>query len=101
VASRSGIENAAASSARGGYWKNDHIWVVTVWKPAGRARIAGEPKRARACRTARMKPLRMAGSTIGKVIVRATCSRPAPRMAAASSRSEAIRPSVLAIMMYT
>jgi hypothetical protein len=70
-------------------------------KPAGRARIAGEPKRARACRTARMKPLRMAGSTIGKVIVRATCSRPAPRMAAASSRSEAIRPSVLAIMMYT
>ena len=95
------MEKAAAISTRGGYWKNAQSWVVTVWKPAGKARMAGEPKSASACRTARMKPLRMAGSTIGKVIVHATCSRPAPRMAAASSRSEAIRPSVLVIMMYT
>jgi hypothetical protein len=95
------MEKAAASSGRGGYWKNDHIWVVTVWKPAGRARMAGEPKRARACSTARMKPLRTAGSTIGSVMVRATCRRPAPRMAAASSRSEAMSPSVFVIMTYT
>ena len=99
MARRSGIEKAAAISTRGGYWKKAQIWVVTVWKPAGRARIAGEPKRARACSTARMKPLRIAGSTMGSVMVRATWKRPAPRMEAASSRSEAMRPRVLAIMM--
>ena len=46
-----------------------------------------------------MKPLRMAGATIGSVTVSATRKRLAPRIAAASSRSEAISPSVLAIMM--
>jgi len=70
-----------------------------VWKPAGSARMAGEPKSASACRTARMKPLTMAGVTIGSVTVNATRRRLAPRIAAASSRSEAMSASVLAIMM--
>jgi len=48
-----------------------------------------------------MKPLRIAGRTIGSVTVRATRTRPAPRMEAASSRSEAMSSSVLAIMMKT
>jgi hypothetical protein len=72
---------------------------VIVWKPAGKARMAGEPNSASACRTARMKPLTSAGATIGSVTVRATASRPAPSMAAASSRSEPINASVFAIMM--
>ena len=93
------METAAASSTFGGNWKSDQTCVVMVWKPAGRARIAGEPKRARACSTERMNPLTTAGATMGSVTVRATISRPAPRIAAASSRSEAIRASVLAIMM--
>jgi hypothetical protein len=63
--------------------------------------MAGDPKRASAWRTARMKPLSTAGATSGMVIVSATERRPAPRMAAASSRSEAIRSSVFAIMMKT
>jgi hypothetical protein len=46
-----------------------------------------------------MKPLTSAGATMGSVTVRATVRRPAPRMAAASSRSEAMSASVLAIMM--
>ena len=90
MASSSGIEKAAAISTLGGYWKSDQICVVMVWKPAGSARMAGEPNSASAWRTARMKPLTSAGATIGSVTVRATVSRPAPRMAAASSRSEAI-----------
>jgi hypothetical protein len=72
---------------------------VIVWNPAGSERIAGEPNSASACRTDRMKPLTSAGATIGRVTVQATTSRPAPRIAAASSRSEAISASVLAIMM--
>jgi hypothetical protein len=99
VASSSGIETAAACSTLGGYWKSDQICVVIVWKPAGSARMAGEPNSASACSTARMKPLTSAGATIGTVTVRATARRPAPRIAAASSRSEAISASVLAIMM--
>jgi hypothetical protein len=46
-----------------------------------------------------MNPLTSAGAAIGKVTVRATVSRPAPRIDAASSRSDAISASVLAIMM--
>ncbi len=46
-----------------------------------------------------MKPLRIAGRTIGSVIVRATQTRLAPRIAAASSMSEAISSSVLTTMM--
>ncbi len=99
MARSSGIEKAAAISVFGGKWKNDQICVVIVWKPAGMARIAGEPNKASACRTARMNPLTSAGATIGRVTVRATASRPAPRIAAASSRSEAISARVLAIMM--
>ena len=48
-----------------------------------------------------MKPLAIAGATIGSVTVTATVNRRAPRIAAASSRSEAISSSVLAIMMKT
>ena len=73
--------------------------MVIVWKPAGSERIAGEPNRASACRTDRMNPLKSAGAAIGNVTVRATVSRPAPRIAAASSRSEAMSARVLAIMM--
>ena len=75
------------------------ICVVIVWKPAGSARIAGEPNSASACSTARMKPLTSAGATRGSVTVRAIDRRPAPRMAAASSRSDAMSASVLATMM--
>jgi len=99
VASSSGIDTAAASSTLGGYWNSAQSCVVIVWKPAGRARMAGEPNSASAWSTARMNPLSRAGATIGRVTERATASRPAPRMAAASSRSEAMSPSVLAIMM--
>src|SRR5262249_39490136 len=95
------MDAAAASSTFGGYWEYDHNWVVTVWNPAGRARMAGEPNSASAWRTARMKPLAIAGATIGRVTVSATVTRRAPRIAAASSRSEAISSSVLAIMMKT
>ena len=99
MASSSGIETAAAISTLGGYWNSAQICVVIVWKPAGRARMAGDPNSASACSTARMKPLTTAGATRGSVTVRAMAKRPAPRMAAASSRSEAMRASVLAIMM--
>ena len=43
VRTRSGSEAAAASSGFGGYWNRLQILVVMVWKPAGSARIAGEP----------------------------------------------------------
>jgi len=56
----------------GGNWKKVQICVVIVWNPAGSERIAGEPKRASACRTDRMNPLRSAGAAIGNVTVRAT-----------------------------
>lgn len=101
VASSNGMENAAAISTLGGYWKSDQIWVVIVWNPAGSARMAGEPNRANAWSTARIKPLRMAGATMGSVIVSATWRRPAPSIEAASSRSEAINSRVLAIIMKT
>ncbi len=61
--------------------------------------MAGEPKSASAWSTARMKPLMIAGSASGNVIVSATRRRLAPRIAPASSRSEAISSSVLTIMM--
>ena len=46
----SGSEAAAASSGFGGYWNRLQILVVMVWKPAGSARIAGEPNSVIACR---------------------------------------------------
>ena len=64
MARSSGIEKAAAISTLGGNWKSDQIWVVMVWKPAGSARMAGEPKSARAWSTDRMKPLTSAGATM-------------------------------------
>jgi hypothetical protein len=45
---RSGTAAAAASSSFGGYWNRLQIFVVMVWKPAGSARIAGEPNRVMA-----------------------------------------------------
>src|SRR3954454_17145785 len=52
VSSSSGIDAAAASSGFGGYWNRLQIFVVMVWKPAGSARIAGEPNSVIACRHA-------------------------------------------------
>ena len=43
VRTSSGREAAAASSGLGGYWNRLQILVVMVWKPAGSARMAGEP----------------------------------------------------------
>src|SRR3979409_262984 len=48
----SGSEAAAASSGLGGYWNRLQILVVMVWKPAGNAKIAGEPNSVIACRNA-------------------------------------------------
>src|ERR1700758_4753683 len=69
VSSSSGTAAAAASSSLGGYWNRLQIFVVMVWKPAGSARIAGEPNSVIACRNATSAPASSAGSA----------SRAAPR----------------------
>ena len=56
VSTSSGSEAAAASSGLGGYWNRLQILVVMVWKPAGSARIAGEPNSVIACRNATSAP---------------------------------------------
>ena len=67
----SGSEAAAASSGLGGNWNRLQILVVMVWKPAGSARIAGEPNSVIACRKATSAPASNAGSTSGMVMRRA------------------------------
>ena len=62
VSSNSGTAAAAASSSFGGYWNRLQILVVMVWKPAGSARIAGEPNSVIACRNAISAPATSAGS---------------------------------------
>ena len=56
VSSSSGSEAAAASSGLGGNWNRLQMRVVSVWKPAGMARMAGEPNRFSACRKAISAP---------------------------------------------
>ena len=67
---RSGSAAAAASPRRGGNWNRLQILVVMTWKPAGSARIAGEPNIVSACRMAISVPASMAGSTSGMVTLR-------------------------------
>src|SRR5674476_1376357 len=76
VSTRSGSEAAAANSGLGGYWNRLQILVVMVWKPAGSARIAGEPNNVIACRKATKAPASKAGSTSGMVTRRAVYQRP-------------------------
>jgi len=97
----SGSAAAAASCGFGGYWNSEKILVVTVWKPAGSARIAGEPNSVIACRKAISAPARMAGTTRGMVTVIVVRQRLAPRMPAASSRSAGMRSSAFATSTKT
>ena len=69
--------------------------------PAGKPRIAGAPKRESECRKATMKPPANAGKASGNVIVHAVWNLPAPRITAASSRSEEISSQTLAIIEKT
>ena len=101
VSSNSGTAAAAASSSFGGYWNRLQIFVVMVWKPAGKARIAGEPNKVMACRNAINAPAMSAGSASGIVTLRAVCQVPPPRIAEASSRSPGMRSSALATSTKT
>jgi hypothetical protein len=91
VRTSSGNEAAAASSSRGGYWNRLQIFVVMVWKPAGSARIAGEPNSVIACRNAISAPASSAGSASGTVTRRAVVQALPPRIDEASSRSPGMR----------
>ena len=97
----SGKEAAAASSGLGGYWNRLQILVVIVWKPAGSARMAGEPNNVMAWRNATSAPASSAGSASGIVIRRAVTQVRPPRMAEASSRSPGIRSSAFATSTNT
>ena len=97
----SGSEAAAASSGFGGYWNRLQILVVMVWKPAGNARIAGEPNSVMACRKATSAPASSAGSTSGMVTRRAVRQAEPPSMAEASSSSPGMRSSALATSTKT
>src|SRR5471032_2032010 len=98
---KSGSEAAAASSGLGGYWKRLQILVVIVWKPAGSAKIAGEPNNVIACKKATSAPASNAGITNGMVIRRAVYQRPPPRIEDASSSSPGVRSSELATSTKT
>ena len=101
MSTSSGSEAAAASSGFGGNWNRLQIFVVMVWKPAGSARIAGEPNRVIACRKATRPPASSAGSTSGIVTRRAVYQRPPPRIEDASSSSPGVRSSELATSVKT
>ena len=101
VSTSSGSEAAAASWGLGGYWNRLQIFVVMVWKPAGSARIAGEPNSVMACRKATKAPATSAGSASGIVTRRAVTHIPPPRIAEASSRSPGMRSSALATSTKT
>ena len=101
VSTSSGSEAAAASSGLGGYWNRLQILVVMVWKPAGSARMAGEPNRIIACRKAMSTPASSAGTASGMVTRRAVVQVPAPSIDEASSRSAGMRSSALAISTNT
>ena len=101
VSSSSGTAAAAASSSFGGYWNRLQIFVVMVWKPAGSARIAGEPNSVMACRNAISAPATSAGSASGMVTRRAVVQALPPRMAEASSSSPGMLSSALATSTNT
>ena len=65
--------------------------VVIVWKPAGIARIAGDPNSVIACRKATKAPASTAGSASGIVMRRAVSQVLPPRIADASSKSPGVR----------
>src|SRR4030088_1016035 len=56
VSTSNGTDAAAASCILGGYWNRLQILVVMVWKPAGIARMAGEPNKVIARRKATGAP---------------------------------------------
>ena len=97
VSTSSGSEAAAASSGLGGNWNRLQILVVMVWKPAGSARIAGEPNSVIACRKAISMPASSAGSASGMVMRRAVVQVRPPSIEEASSRSPGMRSSAFAI----
>ncbi len=101
VNSSSGTAAAAASSSFGGYWNRLQIFVVMVWKPAGSARIAGEPNKVMACRKAIKAPATSAGSARGMVTRRAVVQALPPRMAEASSSSPGMLSSAFATRTNT
>src|SRR5215470_2651813 len=101
VRTRSGSEAAAASSSLGGNWNRLQIFVVIVWKPAGSARIAGEPNNVMACRKATSAPASRAGKTNGIVTRLAVYQRPPPRIDEASSSSPGVRSRELATSTNT
>ena len=101
VSSNSGTAAAAASSSFGGYWNRLQIFVVMVWKPAGSARIAGEPNRVIACRNAINAPATRAGSAKGMVTRRAVVQALPPRIAEASSSSPGMLSSAFATSTNT
>src|SRR3954462_2845024 len=78
VSTSNGTAAAAASSSFGGYWNRLQIFVVMVWKPAGSARIAGEPNSVIACRNAISAPATSAGNASGIVTRRAHPRRARP-----------------------
>src|ERR1051326_2475189 len=80
VSSSSGIEAAAASCSFGGYWNRLQIFVVMVWKPAGIARMAGDPNSVIACRKAISPPAIRAGKASGMVVRRAVVQALPPRI---------------------
>ena len=101
VSSSSGTAAAAASSSFGGYWNRLQIFVVMVWKPAGSARIAGEPNSVMACRNAISAPATRAGSASGMVTRRAVVHALPPRIAEASSSSPGMLSSAFATSTNT
>src|SRR5260370_33202321 len=86
-----GTDAAAASCILGGYWNRLQILVVMVWKPAGIARIAGEPNSVMACRKATSAPANSAGIASGTVTRRAVVQALPPRIAAGCSRAPGMR----------
>jgi len=72
-----------------------------VWKPAGNARIAGEPNSVIACKKAISEPATNAGRASGIVTRRAVVQALAPRMAEASSSSPGMVSSAFAISTNT
>src|SRR4029078_2858892 len=101
VSNSSGTAAAAASSSFGGYWNRLQIFVVMVWKPAGSARIAGEPNSVIACRNAISAPAASAGNARGLVTRGAVVHALPPRMAEASSSSPGMLSSALATSTKT
>ena len=87
---RIGTEMTAAASIRGGNCMRLSSTVGIVWNPVGAPRIATGPKITAAETNTRIEPAMRAGAMTGKVTVRSTRHREAPRLAAACSRAGSI-----------